>query len=78
MGTDRRLFLKKAVAGLAVMATTPSLLSSCTVTDEESRKIRRIAPLVGEYDVVVVGGGPAGFIAAISAARQGAKTAIIE
>ena len=78
MGTDRRLFLKKAVAGLAVMATTPSLLSSCAVTDEESRKIRRIAPLVGEYDVVVVGGGPAGFIAAIAAARQGAKTAIIE
>ena len=78
MGTDRRLFLKKAVAGLAVMAASPTLLSSCAVTDEEAKKIRRIAPVVGEYDVVVVGGGPAGFIAAVAAARQGAKTAIIE
>lgn len=30
------------------------------------------------YDVVVCGGGPAGFIAAIAAARNGAKTALIE
>jgi len=32
----------------------------------------------GAYDVVVVGGGCAGFPAAISAARNGAKTLIIE
>ena len=31
-----------------------------------------------DYDVVVIGGGPAGFAAAIASARQGAKTAIIE
>ena len=30
------------------------------------------------YDVVVVGGGPAGFAAAVGSARQGAKTALIE
>ena len=35
-------------------------------------------PVVGKYDVVVCGGGPAGFIAAIAAARNGAKTAVIE
>jgi len=35
-------------------------------------------PVVDEYDVVVCGGGVAGFVAAISAARNGAKTALIE
>lgn len=35
-------------------------------------------PVVGDYDVVVCGGGPAGFIAAIAAAREGARTAVIE
>jgi len=36
------------------------------------------APLLGEYDVVVCGGGIAGFGAAVSAARQGMKVALIE
>ncbi|MBO7222578.1 MAG: FAD-dependent oxidoreductase [Kiritimatiellae bacterium] len=35
-------------------------------------------PVVAEYDVIVVGGGPAGFSAAVCAAREGAKTCIIE
>ena len=35
-------------------------------------------PIVGEYDVVVVGGGTAGAPAAISAARKGVKTLLIE
>ena len=34
--------------------------------------------LYGEYDVVVIGGGPAGVVAAVSAARQGMKTIVIE
>ncbi|MEA4854635.1 MAG: dihydrolipoyl dehydrogenase [Christensenella sp.] len=31
-----------------------------------------------QYDVVVIGGGPAGYIAAIKSARLGAKTAVVE
>ena len=41
---------------------------------EEAQKIRA----VGNYDVIVCGGGPAGFTAAISAARQGASVALLE
>ena len=32
----------------------------------------------GDYDVVVVGGGPAGIAAAVSAARHGASTLLVE
>ena len=74
---SRKLFLKKAAAGLAALAVSPALLS-CDESDAGSRKIRKLAPLAGRYDVVIAGGGPAGFIAAIAAARQGAKTAIVE
>lgn len=41
-------------------------------------QITKKIPVAGSYDVVVCGGGPAGFIAAIAAAREGAKTALIE
>src|SRR5437868_6064801 len=38
----------------------------------------RQTPIVGRYDVIVCGGGPAGVAAALSSARHGAKTLILE
>lgn len=39
---------------------------------------KKMTPIIGEYDVVVVGGGVAGIVAAIASARNKAKTALIE
>ena len=44
----------------------------------KSISVTKQVPVVGSYDVVVVGGGPAGVFAAIAAAREGAKVAIVE
>src|SRR5579862_3278894 len=38
----------------------------------------RQTPVYGEFDVVVVGGGPAGIMAATAAARAGCSTLLIE
>ncbi len=39
---------------------------------------QRTLPVLGEYDVVVIGGGTSGAPAGIAAARQGAKTLVVE
>lgn len=40
--------------------------------------VTKQVPVAGEYDIVVCGGGPAGWVAAAAAARLGRKTALIE
>lgn len=44
----------------------------------QSVTLTKTIPVVASYDVIVCGGGPSGMIAAIAAAREGARTAIIE
>src|SRR6186997_1322543 len=42
------------------------------------REPARDLPVRGEYDVVVLGGGPAGIAAAVAAAMHGRKTLLVE
>lgn len=76
---DRRLFLKEGAAGLAALALSSgtALAGGKTAAGAQESLSSRIRK-AGKYDVVVCGGGPAGFIAAIAAARQGARVAIVE
>src|SRR6476469_11115525 len=48
------------------------------MTVNSIREPERDLPVRGEYDVVVLGGGPAGIAAAASAAALGRKTLMVE
>lgn len=83
---DRRSFLK--TAGIIAVASTFPVFTSA----QSKEKIKSLLSANGkslnlkktkihlddQWDVIVVGGGPAGCAAAISAAREGAKTLLIE
>jgi hypothetical protein len=74
---DRRKFSRNMlISGLAFPA-----LNLEQSSDSEKTKLFKEDPKglpVREFDVVVAGGGTAGVVAAIAAARNGAKTALIE
>ncbi len=84
----RRLFLSSATTALTASVLGAGLGGSAAASQEEPKpqpvdgkticEPQRDVPVVDEADVVVCGGGPAGVAAAISAARLGAKTRLIE
>ena len=56
-----------------ILAGVRPMQPSATIPQEAG-----VAPVWGDYDVVVIGGGTAGAPAGIAAARQGAKTLVVE
>ncbi|NLB41140.1 MAG: FAD-dependent oxidoreductase, partial [Clostridiales bacterium] len=62
------------VNGAVRISTTPMRATSSKDLSIAGSSI----PVIGEYEVVVVGGGTAGANAGISAARHGAKTLVLE
>ena len=50
------------------------------MTKEKTKKMLETMemPVYGNYDVIIVGGGTAGVVAALSAARNGASVLVIE
>ena len=77
--TDRRQFLQHSIlgaagAGLAIASTTHVVVAA----QNEEERGSTDGDLTNEVDVLVVGGGTAGTIAAIQAGRAGAKTLLVE
>ncbi|HLN19887.1 MAG TPA: FAD-dependent oxidoreductase [Bacteroidales bacterium] len=71
---DRRKFSKNVL--MAGVIGSSSLNMAAETSDSSQENVKNLP--VREFDVVVAGGGTAGAVAAIAAARTGAKTALIE
>ncbi|HOC55895.1 MAG TPA: FAD-dependent oxidoreductase [Verrucomicrobiota bacterium] len=72
------------VAGKPSASARPGIIREVAIEQNIRAEGARLAestygvPVVGQYDVVVVGGGTGGAPAAIAAGRQGARTLVIE
>ena len=82
---DRRSFIKIGALGTVGMAlggqdaqAKARKVSTPLEVSGYVREPARMIPVVDSADVVVVGGGPAGFAAAVAAAREGADVLLLE
>lgn len=74
---DRRKFIRYSTAGVALAATANQAISAEHVTMNQTF-FNKERSITSEIEVLVVGGGTAGTIAAIQAGRAGAKTLLVE
>jgi hypothetical protein len=72
---NRRQYLKRQVAGTAILAAS-GLVHKASAQNLPSANAEN--PDILDVDVLVVGGGSAGHVAAIQAGRMGAKTVLLE
>ncbi len=82
---DRRQFIKTGAAGAAGLAICPHEAVARTKEGKTPLEVKgyvrepaKRIPIVDSADVVVVGGGPAGFAAAVAAAREGSDVLLLE
>ena len=74
-GTNRREFLQSGLLGTAAAGLT---IASTTNVSAQAPPEALEPEVTDDVDVLVVGGGTAGHVAAIQAARAGAKTLLVE
>lgn len=70
--------LKKGIPSLSLGRFAPQLKYSGTVSETLKNRTSAKEPVREKYDLVVVGAGTSGVMAAIAAAKQGLRTALIE
>ena len=73
---NRRSFIQ-AGSMLALAGGCPVAASGAT-TSKNTVRVSQDVPVLGDYDVCVVGAGPGGVGAAIAAARAGKRTILVE